>query len=75
MQTDSVLFLIFSLTFIATVLYLPHHVQFVLSRAWFYMHGDAQDAAVIAAGELAKSTAAAVTRNAAEVTAGIVREL
>ncbi|KAK0720861.1 hypothetical protein B0H67DRAFT_462131, partial [Lasiosphaeris hirsuta] len=39
----SVLFLIFSLTFIATVLYLPQHVQFILSRAWFYMHGDAAE--------------------------------
>ncbi|KAK3326294.1 hypothetical protein B0H66DRAFT_550575 [Apodospora peruviana] len=36
----SVFFLLFSLTFIATVLYLPQHVQFIAHRAWFYMHGD-----------------------------------
>lgn len=22
------------------ILYLPQHVQFILGRAWFYMHGD-----------------------------------
>ncbi|KAK4127739.1 hypothetical protein N657DRAFT_653886 [Parathielavia appendiculata] len=36
----SVLFLLCSLTFIASVLYLPEHVQFIINRAWFYMHGD-----------------------------------
>ncbi|KAK4152620.1 hypothetical protein C8A00DRAFT_44322 [Chaetomidium leptoderma] len=75
----SVLFLLFSLTFIATVLYLPQHVQFVLKRAWFYMHGDSCEAA---AGELVKEgakgvfdsvvgTAAAATTAVAEA----VREL
>ncbi|KAK3685946.1 hypothetical protein B0T22DRAFT_482864 [Podospora appendiculata] len=52
----SVLFLLFSLTFIATVLYLPQHVQFIINRAWFYMNGDAQDVAVVAAA--AKSSVA-----------------
>ena len=68
----SVLFLIFGLTFIATVLYLPHHVQFILSRAWFYMHGDAP-------AEIAKqnviTTATAVAEKVAEATASVVREL
>lgn len=27
------------------MLYLPQHVQFVLSRAWFYMHGDGDSSA------------------------------
>ncbi|AEO56913.1 hypothetical protein MYCTH_2033959, partial [Thermothelomyces thermophilus ATCC 42464] len=39
----SVLFLLLSLTFIATVLYLPQHVQFIINRAWFYMHGDSYE--------------------------------
>ncbi|KAK0652241.1 hypothetical protein B0T16DRAFT_405789 [Cercophora newfieldiana] len=68
----SVLFLLFSLTFIATVLYLPHHVQFILSRAWFYMHGDAP-------AELGKqgvvTAATAVAGKVAEATASVVREL
>lgn len=36
----SIVFLLFSLTFIATVLYLPQHVVFLYNRAWFYVHGD-----------------------------------
>jgi len=72
-QTDSVLFLLFSLTFIATVLYLPHHLMFIISRAWFYMHGEAFESAELAKGVLGSvvGTAAAATTGAAEV----VREL
>jgi len=70
---DSVLFLIFGLTFIATVLYLPHHVQFILSRAWFYMHGDAP--AEIAKQQSVIATATAVAEKVAEATASVVREL
>ncbi|AEO63416.1 2c32f542-c921-4676-8329-a18271153da7 [Thermothielavioides terrestris] len=74
----SVLFLLVSLTFIATVLYLPQHVQFVISRAWFYMHGDGYESA---AGGLAKgvvNSAVGTTTAAAaavERTAEAVREL
>ncbi|KAK1835422.1 hypothetical protein QBC39DRAFT_341340 [Podospora conica] len=67
----SVLFLIFSLTFIATVLYLPHHLQFIISRAWFYMHGDAPAAAAAAA-----QTVSSTLGKVAQATAGgVVREL
>ncbi|KAK0754583.1 hypothetical protein B0T18DRAFT_312303 [Schizothecium vesticola] len=68
----SVLFLIFSLTFIATVLYLPHHLQFIISRAWFYMHGDAQDAGAAAA---AAQTVSSTLGKVAQATVGVVREL
>ncbi|KAK3359198.1 hypothetical protein B0T25DRAFT_532250 [Lasiosphaeria hispida] len=75
----SVLFLIFSLTFIATVLYLPQHVQFILSRAWFYMHGDAAELAKAAGAHSvlasASSTAVAAGGKVAEATASVVREL
>ncbi|KAK3328398.1 hypothetical protein B0T19DRAFT_485302 [Cercophora scortea] len=54
----SVLFLLFSLTFIATVLYLPQHVQFIINRAWFYMNGDTADAAAALGGAAAKSSVA-----------------
>lgn len=43
MPTGSVLFLLTSLTFIATVLYLPQHLLFLINRAWFYVHGDSVD--------------------------------
>lgn len=39
----SVLFLLTSLTFIATFLYLPQHIIFLMNRAWFYVHGDSVD--------------------------------
>ncbi|KAK3308065.1 uncharacterized protein B0T15DRAFT_523419 [Chaetomium strumarium] len=67
----SVLFLLISLTFIATVLYLPQHVQFIISRAWFYMHGDACDSA----GELAKGVVTSVTGMAAQTAVDAMREL
>jgi hypothetical protein len=70
-QTDSVLFLLISLTFIATVLYLPQHVQFIISRAWFYMHGDACDSA----GDFAKSVVTSVTGTAAQTAVDAMREL
>lgn len=41
--TGSVLFLLTSLTFIATFLYLPQHIIFLMNRAWFYVHGDSVD--------------------------------
>ncbi|KAM7206486.1 Protein of unknown function (DUF3317) domain containing protein [Naviculisporaceae sp. PSN 640] len=72
----SVFFLLFSLTLIAMILYLPQHVQFILGRAWFYMHGDevfgtqsqlvksvllqGQGTATAAATAAVKATAAAV---------------
>lgn len=36
----SVFFLLISLTALATILYLPHHIMFLVGRAWFYIHGD-----------------------------------
>jgi serine palmitoyltransferase small subunit len=43
LETGSVVFLLFGLTFIATVLYLPQHIVFLLNRAWFYVNGDSVD--------------------------------
>ncbi|KAL5615628.1 hypothetical protein BROUX41_005666 [Berkeleyomyces rouxiae] len=36
----SVLFLVTSLLSLATLLYLPQHIKFLVNRAWFYAHGD-----------------------------------
>ncbi|KAK3296911.1 uncharacterized protein B0H64DRAFT_430948 [Chaetomium fimeti] len=73
----SVLFLLFSLTFIATVLYLPQHLQFIISRAWFYMHGDAFDpsAAAATAKGAVSHVLSSVVGTAAAVTAESVKEL
>ncbi len=71
---DSVLFLLFSLTFIATVLYLPQHLQFIISRAWFYMHGDAFEAAAAAGGAVSSALGTGAAA-AAKATVDVVREL
>ncbi|KAK1482514.1 hypothetical protein CCUS01_04127 [Colletotrichum cuscutae] len=57
---DTVLFLLSSLTVIATVLYLPQHIAFLMSRAWFYMHGDPIDAVVDTVVDAVEFTKAAV---------------
>ncbi|KAK4670383.1 uncharacterized protein QC763_211220 [Podospora pseudopauciseta] len=64
----SILFLLTSLTLIATVLYLPHHIAFIVGRAWFYMHGEVP---VDAVEKVTSSTLGKI----AEVTAGVVKEL
>ncbi|KAK0739803.1 hypothetical protein B0T21DRAFT_363353 [Apiosordaria backusii] len=69
----SILFLLTSLTLIATVLYLPHHIAFIVGRAWFYMHGEALDSAAAAAA--AAGATSSTLGKVAETTAGIVREL
>jgi hypothetical protein len=76
---DSVLFLLFSLTFIATFLYLPQHIAFIISRAWFYMHGDSVDVLELAKGAvegMAQSVVGTGTTAAmAETTAQVLKEL
>lgn len=65
----SVLFLLTSLTFIATFLYLPQHIIFLMNRAWFYVHGDSVDVLemtkeavqTLAGGDAAAATEAAAT--------------
>ncbi|KAK7741049.1 hypothetical protein SLS53_005114 [Cytospora paraplurivora] len=61
----SFVFLLFSLTAIATILYLPHHILFLVGRAWFYIHGDS-------ALEVAKETARTLVQHAATTTKVLV---
>ncbi|TGJ82276.1 hypothetical protein E0Z10_g6511 [Xylaria hypoxylon] len=37
--TGSIVFLLSGLGSIATILYLPQHVLFIINRAWFYVNG------------------------------------
>lgn len=66
----SVLFLLTSLTFIATFLYLPQHILFLLNRAWFYVHGDSID--VLEMTKDAVQTLAGGAEEAAETAAEVV---
>ncbi|CAK7227241.1 hypothetical protein SEUCBS140593_006511 [Sporothrix eucalyptigena] len=85
----SLLFLLTSLTSIAMFLYLPHHVAFLINRAWFYAHGDssfdaaqsllqgvqaAEKAGANSAAHAAANAAAAV-ESLADAAATMVREL
>lgn len=44
----SILFLLCGLTFIAAILYLPHHVFILAGRAWYYIRGEDIDVAASA---------------------------
>ncbi|KAM3512246.1 hypothetical protein MY11210_004093 [Beauveria gryllotalpidicola] len=48
----SIVFLLFSLTFIAAVLYLPHHITVLAGRVWYYINGDSIDVAASAHGAI-----------------------
>lgn len=63
--TGSIVFLLFSLTAIATILYLPHHLMFLVGRAWFYIHGDS-------ALEVARETARTLVHTTAKTAAGVL---
>lgn len=81
-RPDTILFLLSSLTFIATVLYLPQHIAFIVGRAWFYMNGEhvdvveltkeAVEGALHQTAGLVSTTAAALAGETAEA---VVREL
>lgn len=45
---DSIVFLLFSLTSIAAILYLPHHISLLAGRAWYYINGETIDIAASA---------------------------
>lgn len=59
LSPDSIFFLLFSLTFIAAILYLPHHISFLVGRAWYYINGEHIDVAE-AAMEVVKEMSASV---------------
>ncbi|KAM0324052.1 hypothetical protein ACHAQA_008240 [Verticillium albo-atrum] len=73
----TILFLLGGLTFIATVLYLPQHIAFIVGRAWFYMNGEhvdvveltkeAVDSALHQTAAFASTTAAVVVETAEAV--------
>ncbi|KAI2608424.1 uncharacterized protein GGS25DRAFT_275454 [Hypoxylon fragiforme] len=68
----SVVFLLCGLLLIATILYLPQHVLFIINRAWFYVNGgDSSVASNVVAGNkdaLSLATSSATTTLAAAAT-------
>jgi hypothetical protein len=76
----SVVFLLFSLFVIATILYLPQHIVFIFNRAWYYAIGRESGAgagpSVAGAAKDALSLSVSATSTTAEATANaVVREL
>lgn len=75
------MFLLYGLLAIATVLYLPQHVVFIIHRAWFYVNGgDSSIASNLVAGNkdalsLATSSTAKTIAAAIETADTISREL
>ncbi|KAI1391232.1 uncharacterized protein F4822DRAFT_178795 [Hypoxylon trugodes] len=74
----SVVFLLCSLLNIATVLYLPQHLLFIIHRAWFYVNGGEsgvasnvvagnKDALSLATSYATKTMAAAVSETAESI--------
>ncbi|KAG5981343.1 hypothetical protein E4U55_003021 [Claviceps digitariae] len=55
----SVLFLLISMTLIAAILYLPHHVTILAGRAWYYIQGEHINVAA-SASEAVKAVSASV---------------
>ena len=37
---------------IAACLYLPHHINFLVNRAWFYYHGEDANAKTLSSGAI-----------------------
>ncbi|KHN95816.1 uncharacterized protein MAM_06428 [Metarhizium album ARSEF 1941] len=75
----SVLFLLCSMTFIAAVLYLPHHVTILAGRAWYYIKGEhinvAASAREAVRDVVSKSVAGEVAPSVEAVAGAIAKEL
>ncbi|KFH40251.1 hypothetical protein ACRE_090890 [Hapsidospora chrysogenum ATCC 11550] len=74
----SILFLLCGLTCIAMVLYLPHHISFLVGRAWYYINGEHIDVGEVVKGELASvlhETATTVAEAVSDAAETVVKEL
>ncbi|ETR99991.1 hypothetical protein M419DRAFT_84831 [Trichoderma reesei RUT C-30] len=65
----SIAFLLFGLTSIAIILYLPHHISILAGRAWYYINGETIDVAASARDVLGGAL------GTGKAAAGAVREL
>ena len=79
-KTGSVVFLLFGLFLIASILYLPQHIVFIANRAWFYAAGGDMDSASPAAAAAAAAVhsskdAVSLTVPGAATAESVMREL
>ena len=73
--SGSVLFLLASLTVIATTLYLPQHIAFIVGRAWYYVNGNSVDVVELTKEAVHTLAAGALGTGSPSATASIVKEL
>ncbi|CEJ80949.1 hypothetical protein VHEMI01105 [[Torrubiella] hemipterigena] len=59
----SIVFLLVSLTFIAAILYLPHHISILSGRVWYYINGDHIDVMASARSAVGSIMTSAVADN------------
>ncbi|KAG9236609.1 hypothetical protein BJ875DRAFT_455934 [Amylocarpus encephaloides] len=59
---NSFLFLFFSMIIIAMTLYLPQHITFLTSRAWFYYNGDEKLGAAMMGNESTRAMVQGVVK-------------
>ena len=75
-NTGSVVFLLFGLFLIASILYLPQHIVFIANRAWFYAAGGDMDSASPAAAAVHSSKdAVSLTVPGVATAESVMREL
>ncbi|KAJ9138753.1 hypothetical protein NKR19_g7730 [Coniochaeta hoffmannii] len=70
----SILFLLFSLTFLASVLYLPQHIAFLVQRFLFYLRGENVDVVGLAKEAVAGLTTQAQTQTQTAAGAAVTVE-
>ncbi|KAI0855433.1 hypothetical protein F4860DRAFT_36573 [Xylaria cubensis] len=76
----SVVFLLSAMGSIATILYLPQHILFIINRAWFYVNGGESSGAfgssnVVAAAKNALSLSLESTNDITSTATETLREL
>ncbi|KAI0514405.1 hypothetical protein F5B22DRAFT_239531 [Xylaria bambusicola] len=76
----SIVFLLSAMGSIATILYLPQHIVFIINRAWFYVNGGEGSGglgspSVVAAAKSALSLSLDNTDSVTSTATEIVREL
>lgn len=75
LYVGSVVFLLFSLTFIAAILYLPHHIAILVGRAWYYINGEHVDIAASAKEVVQEITSSILLQGSSStVKAAIIQE-
>ncbi|KAI8630129.1 hypothetical protein F5Y19DRAFT_54544 [Xylariaceae sp. FL1651] len=67
----SVVFLLSAMGSIATILYLPQHILFIINRAWFYVNGGESSGVLASSGMGAAKSALSLSLESVDPTTGL----